>query len=216
MSYQIDIVDQSGKKIATKDLDESVFSDANINADLMYDFIRMQQANARVSIASTKNRGEVRGSTKKLYKQKGNGTWRVGDKKSPLRKKGWVARWPRSNRNFHLDMPKKMRKAALRSALSVKASQSWFLWLESFVVQSPSTKAAVLVLKNLDLKRSILIVTNKSIDVMKSYRNISSVDVVDAAYVSVFDILKAQKVVFIGDALDIVVQWAKKKEKIFS
>lgn len=207
----MNILNQAGSTVQTVGLDETVFSDAYINNDLMYDFVRMQQANARVAIASTKNRGEVRGSTKKLYKQKGNGAGRVGDKKSPLRKKGWVARGPRSDRNFHLDMPKKMRKAALKSALSLKASQDTLLGLDAFDVSVISTKNAINVLKNLQLQKSILVVTNNAVDIMKSYRNIPSVDIVDAAYVSVFDLLKAKKVLFIWDALEKVVEIVKKK-----
>lgn len=70
MTYSCDIFDQKGQKVKTIDLDTTVFADEYINNDLMYDFVRMQQANARVAIAHTKNRGEVQGSTKKLYKQK--------------------------------------------------------------------------------------------------------------------------------------------------
>lgn len=211
MSYQIDIVNQSWSVVKTMELNDAVFSDAYINNELMYDFIRMQQANARVTIASTKNRWEVRGSTKKLYKQKGNGTGRAGDKKSPLRKKWWVARWPRSDRNFTLDMPKKMRKAALRSALSLKASQDALVGLDSFSVEVPSTKSAVKFLGAMKFNKSTLVVTTDEMNVIKSYRNIPSVDIVDASYVSVFDLLKAKKVLFIGDALEKVVELALKK-----
>ena len=210
MSYKIDIFNQKGDKVKAVELDTSVFADANINNDLMYQFVRMQQANARIAIASTKNRWEINWSTKKLYKQKGNGTGRVGDKKSPLRKKGWVAWGPRSDRNFSLSMPKKMRKASLRSALSLKASQEGILWLDSFDVTSISTKNALSVLKNIGLDRSVLVVTNDSFDTIKSYRNISFVEIVDAAYVSVFDVLKARKVLFIGDALEKIVEYTKK------
>jgi large subunit ribosomal protein L4 len=77
MSYKIDIFNQKGDKVKAIDLDKTVFAEENINNDLMYQFVRMQQANSRVAIASTKNRGEINGSNKKLYKQKGNGTGRV-------------------------------------------------------------------------------------------------------------------------------------------
>lgn len=211
MSFKIDIFNQKGDKVKTVDLDSSVFAAENINNDLMYQFVRMQQANARVVVASTKNRGEVNGSTKKLYKQKGNGAGRVGDKKSPLRKKGGVARGPRSNRNFSLAMPKKMRKASLRSALSYQASQSALLGLDVFDVSVPSTKSALTVLKNMKLDRSVLVVVHDAVNAIKSYRNLPFVDVVDAAYVSVFDVLKAKKVLFVGDALDKVVEYNQKK-----
>ncbi|AKH32837.1 50S ribosomal protein L4 [candidate division SR1 bacterium Aalborg_AAW-1] len=211
MSFTIDIFNQQGKKTKTIDLDASVFASENINNDLMYQFVRLQQANSRVAIASTKNRGEVNGSGKKLYKQKGNGAGRVGDKKSPLRKKGGIARGPRSNRNFSLSMPKKMRKASLRSALSFKASQEGLVALDSFDVSKISTKSALTTLKNIQLDRSVLVVVHDSIETIKSYRNLPFVDVVDALYVSVFDVLKAKKVLFVGEALDKIVEYNKKK-----
>ena len=211
MSYKIDIVNQLGIVINTVALTETVFADQYVNDGLMYDFVRMQQANARVAIASTKNRWEINGSNKKLYKQKGNGTWRVGDKKSPLRKKWWVARWPRSDRNFSIDMPKKMRKAALKSALSLKASSNSFLVLDVFLSEKPSTKKAIQFLDCIRFDRSTLVVVDNDLELAKSYRNISSVDVVDAAYISVFDLLKAKKVLFIGSALDKVVEIAQKR-----
>lgn len=210
MSYTVDIYNQQGKKVNSIDLDTSVFAEQNINNDLMYQFIRMQQANARIAIASTKTRGEVRGSGKKLYKQKGNGAGRVGDKKSPLRKKWGIARWPRSNRNFSLSMPKKMRKASLRSALSLKASQDSIVGLDSFDTSTISTKNALSVLKNIGLDRSVLVLTNKDIAAVKSYRNLPFVDVVDVAYVSVFDLLKAKKVLLIGDVVEKIVEYNKK------
>lgn len=211
MSFTIDIFNQQGKKTKTIDLDASVFASENINNDLMYQFVRLQQANSRIAIASTKNRGEVNGSGKKLYKQKGNGAGRVGDKKSPLRKKGGIARGPRSNRNFSLSMPKKMRKASLRSALSFKASQEGLVALDSFDVSKISTKSALTTLKNIQLDRSVLVVVHDSIETIKSYRNLPFVDVVDALYVSVFDVLKAKKVLFVGEALDKIVEYNKKK-----
>ncbi len=211
MTYTTDIYNEQGKKVKTIDLDASVFAEWNINNDLMYQFVKMQQANARVSIASTKNRGEINGSGKKLYKQKGNGAGRVWDKKSPLRKKWGLARGPRSNRNFSLSMPKKMRKAAIRSALSLKASSNDILGLDAFDVTIISTKHALSVLKNIGLDRSVLVLSDDSIDTIKSYRNLPFVDVVDVAYVSVFDLLKAKKVLLIGDAIQKVVENNKKQ-----
>lgn len=211
MSFTIDIFNQKGQKTKTIDLDGSVFSAENINKDLMYQFVRLQQANSRITIASTKNRGEVNGSGKKLYKQKGNGTGRVGDKKSPLRKKGGIAWGPRSVRNYSVSMPKKMRKASLRSALSYQASQASLVALDTFDVTKPSTQLALSVLKSIQLDRSVLVVVHDSVETIKSYRNLPFVDVVDAAYVSVFDVLKAKKVLFVWEALDKVIEYNKKK-----
>jgi large subunit ribosomal protein L4 len=107
-------------------------------------------------------------------------------------------------------MPKKMRKASLRSALSFRASQEGILGLDSFDTTSISTKNALSVLKNIGLDRSILVVTHDSFDTIKSYRNIPFVEIVDAAYVSVFDVLKARKVLFVGEALEKIVEYTKK------
>lgn len=211
MSFSIDVFNQQGQKLKTVELDSSVFASENINNDLMYQFVRLQQANSRVVIASTKNRGEVNGSTKKLYKQKGNGAGRVGDKKSPLRKKGGIAWGPRSDRNYMLSMPKKMRKASLRSALSYQAQNENLVLLDSFDSSTISTKVAYSTLKALSLDRSVLVVVDDAINTIKSYRNLACADVVDAAYVSVFDVLKAKKVLFIGTALDKIVEYNKKR-----
>lgn len=107
-------------------------------------------------------------------------------------------------------MPKKMRKAALRSALSYRAAEQGLLGLDSFTVDAPSTKKAVAVLNALSLgtQKTLLIVDNAT-DTMKSYRNIPHIDIVDAAYVSVFDLLKAKKVLFVGTALDTVISSLK-------
>ena len=108
-------------------------------------------------------------------------------------------------------MPKKMRKAALKSALSLKASSNSFLVLDVFLSEKPSTKKAIQFLDCIRFDRSTLVVVDNDLELAKSYRNISSVDVVDAAYISVFDLLKAKKVLFIGSALDKVVEIAQKR-----
>jgi large subunit ribosomal protein L4 len=107
-------------------------------------------------------------------------------------------------------MPKKMKKASLRSALSFRASQDGILGLDVFDTTKISTKHALSVLKNIALDRSVLVVTHDSFDTIRSYRNIPFVEIVDAAYISVFDVLKAKKILFIGDALDKLVEYTKK------
>jgi len=91
MAYSIDIYDINGEKVSTFDLDETLFSDAIVNKDLIHEYYLLQMSNARVNIAKVKGRGEVSGSGRKLYKQKGTGNARVGDKNSPIRRGGGVA-----------------------------------------------------------------------------------------------------------------------------
>ena len=103
-----------------------------------------------------------------------------------------------------------MRKASVRSALSLHASQSGLLALDMFDTTSISTKNALGVLTNLKLERSVLVVVDSSVPTTKSYRNIPFVDVVDAAFVNVSHLLKARKVLFVGGALDKVIEQNRK------
>ena len=124
MAYSIDIYDINGEKVSTFDLDETLFSDAIVNKDLIHEYYLLQMSNARVNIAKVKGRGEVSGSGRKLYKQKGTGNARVGDKNSPIRRGGGVAFGPRGERNFTKVMTKKARKIALQGLLTLKAQQN--------------------------------------------------------------------------------------------
>ncbi|NOZ43822.1 MAG: 50S ribosomal protein L4 [bacterium] len=98
-----------------------------MNKSLIHEYYLLQMANARIAIAHTKTRAEVKGSGKKLYKQKGTGSARVGDKRSPIRRKGGVVFGPRKERNYTKDMPKKARKLALYGILSLRAKDGAIL-----------------------------------------------------------------------------------------
>ncbi len=208
MALTIDIFDQKGTKLQTVDLDPTVFSSEFINKDLMFQAIQRLNAARRGVIASTKTRGEVHGSGRKLYKQKGTGAARVGDKQSPLRKKGGVAFWPRSDRNFTVALSKKMKKASLRSALSFQATQENLLALDIFDTPKTSTKFASSVLTNLKMSHGLLIVVDDSIITTQSYRNISSVKVVDINYLNTMDILWAKKILFVWSAFEKLIDYA--------
>ena len=205
MAFTIDIFDTKGKKLKTQDLDAAVFAQDNINDELIYQYILWQRNLARKTIASTKTRGEVIGSGKKLYRQKGTGSARVGDKKSPIRVAGGVARGPRSQRNFVTALPKKMRKAGMRSALSLQASKDAFIGLEGFDPSVISTKAAASTLEALKIERKVLVVVTDPA-IAKSYRNLPFVRVVSAAYLGVEDVLRTSKIILVGDALDRIIE----------
>jgi ribosomal protein, L4/L1 family len=123
MVYAVDVYDKNGKLTSKFDLNPELFSDGIVNPSLIHEYLLLQQANARNVIASTKTRAEVAGSGRKLYKQKGTGNARVGDKNSPIRRHGGVAFGPTAERNFEKTMTKKARKLALNGLLTLKVKE---------------------------------------------------------------------------------------------
>ena len=123
MVYAVDVYDKNGKLTSKFDLNPELFSDEIVNPSLIHEYLLLQQANARNVIASTKTRAEVAGSGRKLYKQKGTGNARVGDKNSPIRRHGGVAFGPTAERNFEKTMTKNARKLALNGLLTLKVKE---------------------------------------------------------------------------------------------
>jgi len=204
MAYSIVIYDTKGKKIGTESLTDLRYNDDAINTDLMHEYFLLQRSNARVAIAHTKTRGEVKWSGKKLYRQKGTGNARVWDKKSPLRKKGWVAFGPRSTRNFSKTMPKKMRRAALLSLVSTQAKEWVIVWLNGFSVEKPKTKYASSVLSSLSLAdtKTLVVSMDKDLTLMKSFSNLPKAKCILASYLNPCDLLHVEKIVLLEWVVD--------------
>ena len=203
MAYTIKVFNEQGKEVGEIQLNETIFNDENINPSLMHEFVVMQLANARYNIAKTKTRGEVKASGRKLYRQKGTGNARVGDAASPIRRWGGVAFGPTGKENYHKDMPKKQRRKALFSALTVKVKDNEALVLDAYTSDEIKTKNAVNVLKNLGLngEKVLLVVPEKNEVIAKSFRNIPGVKVLLANYVNPYDLLTYKKVLFLKDSL---------------
>jgi len=197
-----DLYSASGEKKGTVALPAALF-DAPVNAGLMHQAVVMQMSNRRGPIAHTKSRGEIRGSTRKLYAQKGTGRARRGAVRSPLLRGGNKAFGPKKNANFRKEMPRKMRHAALRSCLSVKAQGGAVIALESLRPEM-KTKEAVLLLGKLPVQigRPVLIVVPSRSDALtRSVRNIPRVKTLPAAYLNPVDVLGSRHIVFLTEAL---------------
>ena len=203
MAYFIKVYDTKGQEIEEIQLNEKIFADENINSSLMHEFIVMQLANARYNIAKTKTRGEVKASGRKLYRQKGTGNARVGDAASPIRRGGWVAFWPTGEENYYKSMPKKQRRKALFSALTVKVKDNEVLALNSYDYNEIKTKNAIKVIENLWLsgEKTLIIIPGKNEIITKSFRNIPEIKVILASYINPYDLLTYKKVVFLKDSL---------------
>jgi len=203
MSYSIKVYNTKWKEVEEIKLNDVIFNDENINPSLMHEFVVMQLANARLNIAKAKTRWEVKRSGRKLYRQKGTGNARVGDAGSPIRRWGWVAFWPTGIENYTKAMPKKQRRRALFSALTVKAKDNAIVALDKYDFDAIATKNAVDTLNSLSLsgEKVLVIIPEKNEIISKSFRNIPGVKVILANYVNPFDLLSYKKVVFLKDSL---------------
>jgi large subunit ribosomal protein L4 len=202
MAYSVDVYNKEGKVVSKVELNTQLFSDEKINKTLIQELYLLQMANVRKVIASTKDRSEVRGSGRKLYRQKGTGNARVGDKNSPLRRHGGVAFGPTSARNFEKAMNKKTRKVALNSLIALKAKENELCGLV-LTELAPKTKDAITILSALSLseKRILLVIKTKNEGIEKSFRNIPKVKYLLLDYLNPKDLLNAEKVLFLEDAL---------------
>lgn len=209
----IDVYTATGEKQGTLELPAALFG-APINMGLMHQAVVMQQSNRRAAIAHTKTRGEIRGSTRKLFPQKGTGRARRGPVRSPLLKGGNKAFGPRNTANFIKKMPHGMRRAALLSCLSAQAKRGAILGLASYP-DTVKTKAAAMLLRKLpvELGRPILVVTpGPHRGLMLSIRNLPRVKAIMAAYLNPEDVLKARHLIFLTEAITKAEEVFGKKE----
>lgn len=205
----IDVYTATGTKKGTATLPKSLF-EASINQGLMHQAVVRSQSNRRQPIAHVKNRGEVRASTRKLYRQKGTGRARRGSVSSPILRGGGKAFGARNNANYEKDMPKKMRRLALFSSLSAQAKQGNIVGLESYP-ETIKTKDIISLLEKLpvDIGRRILFVLpEKHVSLELSARNVPGVSTIAAQYLNPEDVLTARHIVFLVDAI-------KKAEEVF-
>ena len=203
MAYSIDIFDTTWKVVSTFALDEKLFCDEIINQDLIHEYYLLQMSNARNNPAKVKWRGEVHGSGRKLYKQKGTGNARVGDKNSPIRRGGGVAFGPRGENNYTKTMNKKARRLALHGLLTLKAQQKDLMWVTGLSFDAPKTKSALDVLQNLGLtnKKIVVVLDKNDENLKKSFRNIEGVKYLLVNYLNPFDIMHADKLLFTENSL---------------
>ncbi len=203
MVYTIDIYDKNGKVVSNFALDESLYADSLVNKDLIHEYYLLQTSNARQHLAKVKGRGEVHGSGRKIYKQKGTGWARAGDKNSPIRRWGWVAFGPRWDQNYTKVMTKKARNLALNSILTLKAKSGELMGLKDFTLGAPKTKEAQEILKNIwiSTKKVLFVIAQKDENITKSFRNLPKVKYLYADYLNPSDLLSYHTVLFLESAL---------------
>ncbi len=185
---KIPVYNLSGEEVRKIEISDKVFG-VPFNEAVVHQVMVGLRANARQGTASAKTRGEVAGSTKKLYRQKGTGSARAGSKKSPTRKGGGVTFGPRP-RDYRQAIPKKIRHLALRCVLSSKAGEGDLKIIDAFGFKEAKTKKMIETLAALGIDSSALIVTQKSEgNVILSSRNIPKIATTPASVLNILDIL---------------------------
>ena len=197
---KLDVRNREGKKLKSIDVDDQVFGLKPRRA-VVHQALLAHQANRHRGTHKTKSRGEVRGSTVKILRQKGTGRARQGSIRAPHRRGGGVAFGPRP-RSYKQSLPKRMRRLAIRSALSAKAADGSLQVINNLTMDSPRTKDILFALLNLGFERSTLVVTSETDAIVKlSVRNLPKVSWMPASYLNVLDLLSHRGLLMTEDAV---------------
>ena len=194
-----------GEQVGEVELPAKIF-EAPISMPLMHQALLRQNANAHLGTHKVQTRAEVNRTTKKLFRQKGTGRARQGSMKAPHWKGGGVAFGP-TPRSYEQDMPKKMRRAAVRSALSQKLNDQEIIVVDKLDMAEPKTKELVAVLKALGVTKGLLVLPGRTPALELSARNVDNVKALFATYLNIRDIFMYDQLVVSLDALNKIEQW---------
>lgn len=197
---KIPVLDMEGKQIEEVELTPGIF-ESEINSVAVHQVVTAILASRRRGTADTKTRGEVAGGGKKPWRQKGTGRARAGSIRSPLWKGGGKVFGPQP-RDYGIKVPKKVKKLALKSALSAKAKASEIVVVDRFNIDEPKTRKAVEALEKLKLGNKVVLVVDKQNETTsKALRNLEGVHMIEISQLNVYDVLDNDQLVFSRDAL---------------
>ncbi len=196
----VDVLNSAGKKVSEAELPDEIFS-IPVKTSVLHEVVRSQLVAKREGTAASKTRSMVVGSTKKLFRQKGTGNARAGSVKSPLRKGGGVIFGP-SQRSYDIKVPKKVRRLALKMALSAKVQDANLFVIDALELEEIKTKVLADVLDTLNLQ-DILIVSDADDEKLAlSSRNIPDIKVIKTAGLNVYDILKFKNLLLVESSIE--------------
>lgn len=203
---EVDVVNMKGKKVGTAQLPPAIF-EAPVKVDLMHQAYVRQMANGRLGTHSTKGRSEVSGGGRKPWRQKGTGRARQGSTRAAQWVGGGKIFTPKP-RSYEQAMPKKMRRAALRSALSVKASEGQIILVDELKLDEVKTKAMAEAMRTIAGEKQVLLLIPSNApeydEVKKAGANLTDVKLLLASYLNIRDLLGSKKVVIPMAALDVI------------
>ncbi|MEA1936154.1 MAG: 50S ribosomal protein L4 [Thermodesulfobacteriota bacterium] len=202
MMSGLNVYDIENNKVSEIELNDSVF-DAEIKEALIYEVVKMQMAARRLGTSSTKGRSDVRGGGRKPWRQKGTGRARAGTIRSPIWRGGGVTFGPKP-RDYSFRVPKKVRKAALISALSMKVKEEKILILRDFPMEEIKTKKFKEVLDKFGLKSALFVLDKSNPVLEKSSRNIKEIKMMRAEGINVYDLLRYDSLVLLEPTVKII------------
>jgi large subunit ribosomal protein L4 len=206
MAIKLPVRDMNGQDVDERELPAEIF-ERPVNVGLMHQAYVRQMANARLGTHKTQSRGEVSRTKAKWYRQKGTGRARHGSRNAPIFVGGGVAHGPQP-RSYAKDMPKKMRREAVRAALSAKAAEDQIVLVDRLELDAPKTRDMADILYNLVGDDPVLVLLSAADEnVQLSLRNLPDARYLRANYLNIRDLLKYDKVIIPLDALDIITEW---------
>ena len=205
---KLNVLNVSGQNVGEIELSDSIFG-VEVNGHVLYEVVKNQLANKRQGTQSAKTRAEVRGGGRKPWKQKGTGRARQGSTRSVQWVGGGVAFAPKP-RSYKYTLPKKVRRLAMKSALSSKVQNSEVIVLDALNMDAPKTKEFAQILNNINAaKKALVVIADKNDNVIKSARNIEGVQTSLVNTMNVYDILKYDSFIITTDAV-------KKVEEVYA
>ena len=195
----LNVINSKAQKVSQIDLVDAIFN-IPVNGSVLHEVVTMQLASRRSGSASVKHRSDVKGSGRKLFKQKGTGRARRGDIKSPLLRGGGSTFGP-DPRSYAYKVPKKVRKLALKMALSSKLKQENLVVLDEFGLDTIKTREFVKVINALNTKNALIITEKNNETLELSARNVPNIKVLRVEGLNVYDILKYENVVLLESSI---------------
>ncbi len=198
----VDVQNINGEKVSQMDLADSIFN-VPLKGSIMHEVVTMQLARRRSGSASVKHRSDVKGSGRKLFRQKGTGRARRGNIKSPLLRGGGVAFGP-DPKSYSYNVPKKIRKLALKMALTSKFQGNAIIVLDRFELEKIETRKFVEVLNSLNVKNALIVIDKKNENLELSSRNVPGVKVLRTEGLNVYDILKYKNLILAESSIEVI------------
>ena len=198
----VDVLDINAQKAGEIDLRDDIFS-VEPKLHLLHLIVRMQLAAKRQGTACSKTRSEVMGTSKKPWRQKGTGRARIGTRASPVWRGGGVIFGPKP-RDYSFHVPKKTKKAAVRTALSLKLKEDKLTVLDNFDLPEIRTKQFIVHKQALNLNSALIVIDDDNINLQKSARNVPNIKVLKTAGLNIFDMLNHDKLILTRNTIDYI------------
>ena len=195
----VDVINVTGEKVSELDISDDIFN-VTVKGSVLHEVVKMQLAGRRSGTACVKNRSDIRGSMKKLFREKGTGNARPGTNKSPLRRGGGVVFGPHP-KSWAYTVPKKVKRLALKMALSTKLQNKSLVILDKFEIDEVKTKKFVGCINNMNLGKTLIVTDGKDDKLEKSAKNVQGVKVLRTEGLNVYDILKYDKLLLIESSI---------------